>query len=383
MGAFKSPVDIGNRALQHCGADRISSFDEDSKRASEVSFVYDKVREAELKRNIWTFATKRATLRAIDTTTMLISPALWSPTTTYYRNSIVADEIGNLWISMIPVNLNNDPLLSTFWEPYFGPMTVSLYDATGATAYGSGELVYTFAGDGTYRVYQSQQDSNADNPATATAWGATVTYSQEQIVTYLSVAYKSLVDLNLNQIPLSSPSAWTSTFVGGTGSLKWLEVGGAEFPSGVSLVTPNIVYPLGTGPSSQSFSQNIYKLPAGFLRLAPQYPKVPVAMLGGPSGNTYNDWQIENGYIVSSDVGPIRLRFVADFTDVARMNAMFCEGLGARVGIEVCQPINQSDARLQTIVGIYKQWMGDARKANEIEESYQDPPDDPFITVRA
>lgn len=383
MGAFKSPVDIGNRALQHCGADRISSFTDDSKRAAEVSFVYDKVREAELKRNIWTFATKRATLRAIDTTTMLIDPALWSPSTTYYRNSIVSDEIGNLWISMIPVNLNNDPLLSTFWEPYFGPMTVSLYDTTGATAYGSGELVYTYAGDGTFRVYQSQQDTNADNPATATAWSATVTYSQEQIVTYLTVAYKSLVDLNLNQIPLSSPSAWTSTFVGGSGSLKWLEIGGPEFPSGVNLVTLNIVYPLGTGPSSQDFSQNVYKLPAGFLRLAPQYPKIPVAMLGGPSGNTYNDWQIENGYIVSSDVGPIRLRFVADFTDVSRMNAMFCEGLGARVGIEVCQPINQSDARLQTIVSIYKQWMSDARKANEIEESYQDPPDDPFITVRA
>jgi hypothetical protein len=33
----------------------------------------------------------------------------------------------------------------------------------------AGELVYTTPGDGTYRVYLSLQNGNADNPATATA----------------------------------------------------------------------------------------------------------------------------------------------------------------------------------------------------------------------
>src|SRR5690242_8352988 len=99
MAAFTSKTDIGNRALQHCGADRITAFDEDSKRASEVAFVYDKVRVAELQRNVWTFATRRASLRAVDTTTMLLVPALWMPSATYYRGCIVADATGNLWIS--------------------------------------------------------------------------------------------------------------------------------------------------------------------------------------------------------------------------------------------------------------------------------------------
>lgn len=383
MPAFTSKVDIGNRALQHCGADRMGSlgFDEDSKRASEVSFVYDKVRQAELQRNVWTFATRRTWLRAIDTTTMLINPALWASGTTYYRGSIVADQSGNLWISTIPANTGNDPLLSNYWEPYFGPLTVSLYDSTGA--YSSGELVYTFAGDGTYRVYLSLQDGNSDNPATATAWSATATYAQDQIVTYLSVAYKSLINLNLNQTPNSSPSAWTSTFVGGSGSLKWLEIGGVDFTAGVNLITPNLIYPIGAGPSSQLTTQNVFKLPAGYLRMAPQNPKVPFAILGGPTGNVNNDWNIENGYIVTAETGPIRLRFVADVTDVTRMHTMFCEGLAARIGIEVAQPITQSDARLQTIAGKYQKYMGDARLMNAIEDSYEDAPDDPFIAVRA
>lgn len=380
MAAFTSAVDVGNRALQHCGADRISSFSEDSKRASEVSFVYDKVRVAELQRNVWTFATRRASMRAVDTTTMMLSPAYWVASTTYYRGSIVADVLGNFWISNIVNNTGNDPLLTNYWEPYFGPLTVSLYSSTGT--YGSGELVYTFAGDGTYRVYLSLQDANSDAPATATPWSATATYWQDQIVTYSAVAYKSLVDLNLNQQPDTHPSQWTSTFVGGSGSLKWLEIGGAEFPSGVALVRPNIIYPLGAGPSSQSYSQNIYKLPAGFLRFAPQNPKVAVPMLGGPTGNSYTDWQVENGYIVSSDAGPIRLRFVADVTDVSKMDAMFCEGLAARIGIEVAQPITQSDGRLQTIASMYKRFMDEARTINAIEAGYDDPPDDVYVSVR-
>jgi hypothetical protein len=611
MAAFTSKVDIGNRALQHCGADRMGSdgFSEDSKRASEVSFVYDKVRVAELQENVWTFATRRATLRAVDTATMMLNPAMWSQTTTYYRGSIASDQVGNLWISRVPGNIGNDPLLTNVWEPYFGPLTVSSYDST--ATYGAGELVYTYAGDGTYRVYLSMQDANSDVPATATAWNATVTYAQDQVVTFtggndsfakvllhfdgadasttitdnnaggsahawtangnaqidtaqskfggasglfdgagsyvtaldspdftlgagdwtvdlwfrvgggdgttmrlagqcdasltattrsfmisrtaaniiqaqafvgavgtvcsgttqfttiinpgwhhvalvrtgntlklfvdgvqeggdqtitgsvndsanalsvgrlgeevanywngwidefrLSVSiarwtanfappqvayasgvvpYMSLFDLNLNQQPDTHPLAWTTTFTGGTGSVKWLEIGGVDFPTGVGLTVPNIVYPLGSGPSSQSNSQNIFKLPAGYLRIAPQNPKVAVPMLGAPTGNTYNDWQIENGYIVSADDGPIRLRFVADVTDVTKMDALFCEGLAARIGLEIAQPITQSDARLQTIASLYKRFMDRAKVANSIEAGYDDPPDDVYVSVR-
>ena len=432
MAEFRSDVDIANRALQHCGASRLGSrgFSENSKNASETAFCYGKLREAELRRNVWTFACRRTMLRAIDDNTMLLNAALWSPTTTYFVGSIVADQFANLWISRIPSNLNNDPLLTVYWEPYFGPLSVALYDTD--LTYHSGELVYTMTGNGLSRVYLSLQDNNEDNPATATAYSATDVYKKNQVVTYLSVAYMSLLDLNMGNTPSLAPALWNSGttyaagnpvrgsdgiiytsvgagnigndpttdggtnwtntgvmspwmtgFVGGAGSDKWLLIGGTEFPNGVSLSTLNIIYPLGTGPSTQAITKNIFKLPAGFLREASQNPKAGfTTWLGGPTGIMFNDWVIENGFLLTNDTGPIPYRFVANVTDVSRMDAMFCEGLAARIAIEVCEPLTQSATKLGTIAKVYDVWMGDARTVNAIEQGTEQPPDDDYVTCR-
>ena len=436
MIAFRTPVDIGNRAAQHCGVPRMDpvlGFNDTSVRAaSEIAFCYDKLRQAELKRENWVFSIKEAVLRAIDGNTMLINPALWSPTTTYFRGSIVTDQSGNFWHSTIPNNLNNDPLLTTLWEPYFGTLTASLYDITGTTAYNAGEVVYTTPGDGTALVYLSLISANSDVPGTATVYSPIVTYFKNQVVTFSSVAYMSLIDFNLNNEPDLAPvlfsltttyaagnkvggsdgliyqsigsgnvghdptldggvhwtntgvlNPWTTVFVGGTGSVNWLLIGGTGSPSGVALSTMNNQYPLGSGPSWQSTTRNSFKLPAGHLRTGFQNPKGTTTWLGGPSGNTYRDWDFESGYLISADSGPIRLRFGADIVDVSLMDAMFCEGLAARIGFEICETATQSTAKQQAIAAAYKQFMGEARLTNAIEAGYDDPPDDDFIAVRA
>lgn len=432
MLPFVNSVDVANRALQHCGATRIDpalGFNEQSKNAAETSFCYDKLRRAELKRNTWAFATKRAVLRPIGTDTRLLAPTMWAAGTTYFIGSIVSDQYSTPWVSRIPDNLANDPQNTTAWQQYFGPLTVSLYDST--LAYFAGELVYTTAGDGTYRVYQSQENGNSDNPATATAYDATAVYMKDQVATYSSVAYMSLIDFNTNQTPSAAPALWaigttyasgnhvggsdgliyssvvssntgndpttddgthwqstgvlnpwTTVFIGGTGSLNWLQIGGAEFPAGVSLSPLAIVYPLGSGPSWQSSTKNAFKLPASYLRKAPQNPKPGVNNLGGPSGSWSNDWELESGFIVSSDAGPIVLRFVADVSDVTLMDDMFCEGLAARVALEVCEPLTQSSDKLKTIAALYKQAISDARTANGIETGTVDPPEDDYLLCR-
>jgi hypothetical protein len=433
MAGFTAPVDIGNRALQHCGVPRIATpdFSEDSQRASEVSFCYDKLRKAELQRRYWSFAIKRTVLRALDQNSMLLAPSLWVPNTTYFRGSVVADAVGTLWISNIPNNRGNDPLLTAFWEPYFGPLAVPLYDATGTTAYFAGELVYTAAGDGTNRVYLSLQSNNSDNPATPTAYDPAVTYFKNQVVTFNSVAYMSLIDLNLSNEPDLSPPLWSSTttyaagakvggsdgmiyqsvtsgnlnhdptedggvnwtatgilnpwttvFVGGAGSDKWLQIGGTEFPSGVGLTTLNIVYPLGSGPWWQASTKNAFYLPASFLCIAPQNPKAGLSVVGGPIDPGYNDWLIESGFLISAETGPIVLRFVGDVTDVRKMHSMFCEGLAARVGFEVCEVLTQSTAKLGAISKIYDRWISEAGTVDAIEQGYTDVPEDDLVTVR-
>lgn len=431
--SFRTPVDIANRALQHCGATRIDplkGFAENSKNAAECAFCYDKVRRAELRRNVWAFATKRAVLRPIDVTTRLLAPSLWSATVTYFVGSIVSDETGTAWISQVANNLNNDPLNSATWQQYFGPLTVSLYDT--ATAYYAGEVVYTTPGDGSYRVYLSLQNSNSDTPSTPAIYDPDAVYLRNQVVTFNSVPYMSLIDLNTGNQPDLAPAMfnsgatyatgdrvgctdgviyqslsdnnigndplldnglhwlntgvlnpWTTIFVGGAGALSWLEIGGAEFPYGVGLTTLNLIYPVGSGPSSQGPSRSVFKLPANYLRKAPQNPgSGPATWLGGPSGIDYDDWAFEAGFLITGQSDPLVFRFVADVTDVTIMDDMFCEGLAARIGIEVCEPLTQSSAKLGTIGKIYDEWMSAARTVNGIETGSDDPPDDAFISVR-
>jgi len=147
-------------------------------------------------------------------------------------------------------------------------------------------------------------------------------------------------------------------------------------------MTLNIVYPVGAGPSSQSTTKNVYRVPAGYLRQTSQNPKPGINNLGGPSGSGYLDWLVEGKYLISSDVGPIPFRFIANITDVARMHTMFCEGLAARIGLEVCETLTQSTTKLGTIAKIYDRWISEAGMVDAIEDGYTDPPDDELISCR-
>lgn len=543
MSEFRSPVDIGNRALQYLGQRQMNAtlgFNEVSKNATEISFAYGKLRRAELQRNCWTFATRRAALRPIDHDTMILAPALFNSTATYFRGSIVSDQNNNLWISRQANNIGNDPLTSTAWDPYFESLTVSLYDST--ANYYTGELVYTAPGDGTYNVYQSQVDGNTLDPSLPNQWNASDTYSQNQVVqafpawasgttygagatvtytdgnTYTSLTagnigntpplspsawatmpvlsltptttpypttspigewlsttaysldnfvmfdgnayvslqntntgnlpnavasaywaevtggtlYMSLINLNIDNNPASAPALWssatsyssgqqvgasdgniytsiangnlnnnpvtdggvhwtntgvlnpwTTVFTQGAGNQQWLQVGGAASPSGVALNKLDIVYPVGSGPASQTFTRNVYRLPNGFLKRAPQNPKAGIVpWLGGPGGPWPSDWIFEGNYLVTAQASPIVLRFVADLTDVTQMSDMFCEGLACRIAESLCETLTQSTAKQAEVRISYAMVMGEARTANAIETGSEEPQEDEYITVR-
>lgn len=433
MTAFNVPVDIANRALQHVGASRIMTpdFSEISKNCKEVAFVYDKLRQSELQRNTWRFAVRTTVLRPIGPNTMLLTPSLWSSQTTYFVGSIIVDPSGNIWQSNSANNLGQEPIQTPTWDLYCGPMTASLWDST--TSYRVGELVYTTPGDGTNRVYMSMLDGNTDNPATATAWDATVTYSKNQVITRSSVAYMSRIDLNLNQDPATTffaewasgttyasgakvtatdgliyqsstngnvgnnpttdggshwtntgvLSPWDTTFVSGAGSLNWRQIGGIEFPYGVTLTPMNIIWPVGTGPANQASSRNAYRLPANFLRLAPLDSKAAATSPLGFPGNTYaDDWEFRGAYLTTRTNTEIIFAFVADTVDVATFDGMFCEGLGARIGFEVCETLTQSTEKKQGIGSEYQKFMSEARQSNAIIMGPDDQPLDDWIACR-
>lgn len=420
-------LDIANRVCQLCGVDQILSVTEDSKRNFEIASAYDKVRRAELRRNTWRFAVRSAALRAIDSDTLLLVPAQYNASKTYLIGEVVQDTNGAIWVCNESATTAQTPGGNNEnWDMYFGPMTADRYNS--GISYNAGELVYVLTGSrpNGYQVFISLISNNSDAPNVANAYDATVQYKQDDVVSYGGQQWRSLLAVNLNNTPAAGPLAWASgtTYSSSqqvTGSDNYIytsvsggNVGndpttdnGANWTNTGSLTawsnTPAIVtssknwrpitatlknvtaiYPLGAGPSSQSGTRNVFRLPAGYLRAAAQNAKGALGQtLGGPTGLTYSDWVFDGEYIVSASSDLIILRFVADVTKVRAMDDMFCEGLAARVATAVCQTLTQSGSKLADIASAYNKFMGEARSINAIEAGFEDPPDDDFITVRA
>lgn len=432
---FQTPVDVANSALQKIGQPRIVTFTDDDKGAKETAFVYDKVRRAELQRNIWRFSTRIVALRAIDATVLNFVPGVYSATATYLYGSIISYN-GNIWQAyggQVPAGQQPD-ISPAYWDLYFGPMTVvpwsylsnelgpglwsstETYDAgntvvgsdgyvyeslidgnvshnpvgdlgvhwlqeqlstSNGNGYYAGELVYLQSGI-TVTVYLSLINGNAVSPGAVPAWNASTTYNKGDTVTQAATVYQSVIDLNLDNTPPSAqweavPGIQPDQMVGQT----WMKLGLA------TLQSMKIVYPIGSGPGTQSTTRNAFQLPNGYLKEAPQDPKAgQISFLGAPSNTTINDWIFSGNYITSSDTNVILLRFAADITVVTAMTAMFCEGLACRIATEVCEAMTQSTAKLGSIASMYKSFMGEARMANAIENSSEEPPVDDWIACR-
>jgi hypothetical protein len=378
VAEYRVPLDIANRALDHCGVPNIAAFTDDAKGAQYTNAVYDKLRVAELRRNVWRFSVRKAALRAVDEATMFLVPAAWSSTAVYPQGSIITyNNTFYFAAQYVPANTPPGSPDEAYWTVYFGPQTVTKYDST--TQYYAGELVYNVVA-GTVNVYQCLISGTADDPTLgAIAWDAATTYNIGDTVSYASSTWQSKVDLNTNNTP-SEDAYWTAVPVTNQAATQigqgWLQIN-------ATVRYQRFQYPIDAGPRDQSASRNVFRLPYGFLREAPQDPKQGVASyLGAPSGLPYDDWVFEGDYITTSDSQVIILRSVADIQDVSQMDPMFCEGLAARIGLEICEPLTQSDSKLGTISQIYKTMMGDARNVNGIETGSVEPPLDDYITCR-
>lgn len=431
--AFAIPEDICNRALQMLGARRIVSLSDNQREAKACAFCYDKLRRAELRRNTWVFSTRRTALRALqanttgivqnsiytpqsgpNTGTLWLTPAVWSSSVTYTPGAIVMDPTvpGLVWTSMAQENLNNAPGVGTgsVWDVYFGAKIAVPYDPT--ESYWAGELVYVrnpntqavtvyrslanqngngniqiiivtepSAGANQTTTSMSIKSDGAGNPWVLTEWNPLVTYNLDQVVVYQFTLYRSSTEQNIGNAP---------------GGAQWISCGPADAPTLAlasninwlpipatvkSSITP---YPIGAGPVQEANTRNAFPLPYGYLREAPQDPtQGAVSYLGAPGGLTYSDWVFESGFLTTHRSHTILLRFIADITDVTRMDDMFCEGLAARMAEAMCEELTQSAAKIATAVAMYKTVMGEARIVNAIESGSDQPPEDDYISCRA
>src|SRR5580693_1792561 len=126
MAEFLVPIDICNSALDYNGADKIASINppDNSARADVCAREYDKLRVAELQRNVWTFATRKAPLRAVDVNTYMLVPAAYVAGDAYPQGSIVLYQ-NTIYISAqyVPANTAPGTPNEAFWWVYYGPLT--------------------------------------------------------------------------------------------------------------------------------------------------------------------------------------------------------------------------------------------------------------------
>jgi hypothetical protein len=396
MARYLTPIDIGNRALQHCRMERIVSFTDASTNAREIGFAYDKVRQSELERNLWRFATKRVVLRPIDTVTAVLATdaqfLVGALTLTFASTSgVVVGQLvsgtniaaGSTVVSFVA---NTSVLLSIAITGTvasgaaitFGPLTSTwtppAYSA--ATSYLVGQVV-TYDNE----WWQSKVTSNlANTPDVGAYWGRYTGPDTMQ-------TWNDDTNYRPGELALASSGAvYMSLIAGGneahdpvTTTGFWRIVNGTA--TGLS-----ILYPIGAGPWSDGSTDNVFRLPRGYLRQAPTDPKGGgFGWLGAPRGRAHEDWVIESGYIVSSQTEALFMRYVADHIDVPDWPAMFCEMLAARLAEEVAPQIAPPEA-LQIILANtrrhYNQERRGASGVNGIETGPVDSELDSYLTCR-
>lgn len=402
VDTFQGREDIANRALQICRSKRITSFTDTSKNAQEVSLCYDKLRVAELRRNVWTFACRRTRLWPISTTTLQFLPPAYATGTTYQVGDIVTSG-GTTWVSKQAANLGNTPGADIsgllWWDVYFGALMAQYWNLpinpptanSVNTSYDAGEIVYIITGPGTYNVYRSALMGNTQQPNMVDAWnsapGAPVTnpafpmYSVGDVVSYNGINYQSLVNFNYNNEPDTSPTYWTTTITKPLVSNSWKQMASA------TLAPLVINWPLNSGPAEDVNTKNAFMLPSGFQREAPQSPGAGrySAYLGFPRNLRADDWERDGNFLVSGYTTTIEYRFVADVQDVSTMDAMFCEGLAAKIAMSVAGVLVSDEQRASVVkeaMIAFGRSMAEARIANGIEQGPIMPPLDDYIACR-
>lgn len=306
---FLTSTDIANRGLQLIGIPRVASISpvpDQSKPAVEAAFCYGKLKRSELRRVVWTFATRRVLMRPVVSTTMTLTPLAYSSATTYAVGQIVTDTSGVWWISLAASNIGNALAdTSTVWQLYTGQQVAQVYNS--AVQYFPGDIVYVS-----------------------------------------TTAYLAL-QATLGNAPTGGAPNWVTL-------------------TGATLATVLILNPAAYAPTTL-VQRTIFRLPYNYLRIAPQdvktagTPRQSVA-----AGMRYNDWEFENGFLISlTTTTPFIFRYISDVAYVPSMDDLFCESLAARMGMELAEPLTQNPDKTKDAKASYMTAINDAHTINAIE----------------
>lgn len=116
-----------------------------------------------------------------------------------------------------------------------------------------------------------------------------------------------------------------------------------------------------------------YTLPSDFVRLAHPYPE---------DNSNALEWIIEGKKIYTDDTAPLQVRYIYDVTDPQEMSPLFREALSARLALELCEELTQSNTKKDSLKDDYEKIIRRAKRSNAIQRVAGEPPEDSWITVR-
>jgi hypothetical protein len=233
-------------------------------------------------------------------------------------------------------------------------------------AYAAGDIVSYSSGLWAALLANSNQTPTNGYPwieytgATSVPAYAAGAYYAGELTVLGSTVYLNLVNNNT-----ASPTTWHPVF------------GAVANP--LVLLSP-LPYTTNLLPSS---SKNLFALPPAYLRNMMQDPKAagtPAQITTG--GAQALDYEIEQGFLLSTAVGPIVFRFGADLQLVPWFDDLFCEALGARIGVELNETLTQSPQKAQILNGLYEEAIGKAIRVNAIEAGSTEPDGDKVDSQR-
>lgn len=84
------------------------------------------------------------------------------------------------------------------------------------------------------------------------------------------------------------------------------------------------------------------------------------------------DWKLEGRQILTSDSGPILVRYVRRVINPAEMDPLFIEALECSLAYELCEAITQSNAKQQLLAERLLAILAEAEKVNSIEKTEEE-----------
>lgn len=101
-----------------------------------------------------------------------------------------------------------------------------------------------------------------------------------------------------------------------------------------------------------------------------------------PPNDADVDWKIEGRKIITNWSAPLYIRYIARIEDPNQFDELFIEMLACSIALHICEPLTQSNQKIQNIGQMYADARKEARRINAFENISDELPEDSWILAR-